>query len=88
MPVWLQTVLWCMCGGIAVVMAIALVRTKRPVSGLLASGAQGLCALAAVDLVGMFSGVSLGFGWLSLVTATVLGIPGVVTLLLLRCIFL
>lgn len=88
MSLWLQIVLWCVCGIIAAVMLIAFIRTKRPVSGLMTSGLQGLCALAAVDLVGMFTGVSLGFGWLSLGVSALLGIPGVITLLLLRCVFL
>lgn len=88
MSLWLQIVLWCAAGVIAVVMAVAFIRAKRPFSGLMASGVQGLCALAAVDLVGMFTGVSLGFGWLSLGVSALLGVPGVIALLLLRWIFM
>ena len=36
--------------------AIALIRSRRPVRGLIGSGAQGLCALAAVNVVGAFTG--------------------------------
>ena len=87
MSVWLQVVLWCVLGVVALVMGITFVRVKRPLSGPLSSGVQGLCALAAVDVMGMFTGISLGFGWLSLGVSALLGIPGVVLLLLLRCIF-
>ena len=88
MSVWLQVVLWCALGVVVAVMAVGLIRTKRPIEGLISSGLQGLCALAAVDLAGMFTGVSIGFGWLSLGTSALLGVPGVIALLLLRWIFL
>ena len=47
----------------------------------------GLMALCAVNLSAAFTGVSLGFGWLSGGTAAVLGAPGVVGLLLLNALF-
>ena len=46
--------------------------------GLIGSGAQGLCALAAVNVVGAFTGVSLGLNLLSGLSCLVLGVPGVV----------
>ena len=48
------------------------------------SGAWGLASLCAVNLSAVFSGVSLGFGWLSGGVAAVLGVPGVVGLLVLN----
>lgn len=50
-------------------------------------GAQGICALAAVNVAGAFTGVSLGLNLLSGLSCVVLGIPGVVTLLFLKLIF-
>lgn len=55
--------------------------------GLIGSGAQGLCALAAVNVVGAFTGVSLGLNLLSGLSCLVLGVPGVVALLILKVIF-
>ena len=45
--------------GILVVVAvgIALIKSKRPVRGLLSSGIQGICALAAVNVAGAFTTV-------------------------------
>ena len=75
--------------GILVVAAvgIALIKSKRPVRGLLSSGIQGICALAAVNVAGAFTTVSLGFNLLSGLCCLVLGIPGVITLLVLKVIF-
>ncbi len=67
---------------------IALFRSKKPVRGLLGSGAQGLCALAAVNVAGAFTGVSLGLNLLSGLSCLFLGVPGVVTLLVLKVIFM
>lgn len=66
---------------------IALFRSKKPIRGLLGSGAQGLCALAAVNVAGAFTGVSLGLNLLSGLSCLFLGVPGVVTMLVLKIIF-
>ncbi len=47
----------------------------------------GLGSLCAVNISAAFTGVSLGFGWLSGGIAAILGVPGVVGLLLLNAIF-
>lgn len=47
----------------------------------------GLLSLTLVNLSACFTGVSLGFGWLSGTTAVVFGPPGVVALLLLNALF-
>lgn len=74
-------------GLILLAVTIALFRSGKPVRGLVSSGAQGLCALAAVNLAGAFTGVSLGLSWLTGACCVVLGIPGVVGLLFLKLIF-
>lgn len=51
------------------------------------SGLWGLLSLCVVNFSAAFTGVSLGFGWLSGGTAAVLGAPGVVGLLLLNALF-
>ncbi len=66
---------------------ITLFRNGRPVRRLLGGTLQGTCALAAVNVAGAFTGVSLGLNWLSGVACAALGVPGIITLLLLKVIF-
>lgn len=87
MSMWLQIVLYAVagCGGIALL--IALFRSGKPLRRLCGGALQGVCALAAVNLAGVFTGVSLGINWFTLGVCGTLGIPGVITLLLLKLIF-
>ena len=48
------------------------------------SSVSGLLALSAVNLSAVFTGVSLGFSWLSGGVALLMGVPGVVGLLLMN----
>lgn len=66
---------------------ITAFRNGRPVRRLLGGTLQGACALAAVNVAGAFTGVSLGLNWLSGASCMALGVPGVITLLLLKVIF-
>lgn len=50
-------------------------------------GIWGIGSLCAVNISAGFTGVSLGFGWLSGGIAAVFGVPGVVGLLFLNAIF-
>ena len=52
------------------------------------SGLCGVGSLLLVNISATFTGVSLGFSWLSCVTAWALGGPGVVCLLLMRSLVL
>ncbi len=72
-------------GGIAVL--IAAFRSGKPVRRLFRGAVQGGCALAAVNVAGAFTGVSVGVNWLSAGACMSLGVPGVITLLLLKAIF-
>ena len=73
--------------GSAVALAVIIALSGKPIRGLVGTGAQGICALAAVNVAGAFTGVSLGLNLLSGLSCVVLGIPGVVTLLFLKLIF-
>lgn len=84
MALWMQIALWILGGSIALAVLVAAVRTGKPLRRLTASGVQGLCALGLVDVLGAFTGVSLGFSWFTAGVCTALGIPGVICLLLLR----
>ena len=66
---------------------ITLIRSRKPVRGLLGSALQGACALAAVNVTGMFTGVSLGVNAFTGAVSAVLGVPGVIAMLLLNAIF-
>ena len=87
MSLWLRVALIVLASGVGLAVLVATLRSRRPVRGLLSSGMQGLCALGLVNLLGGFTQVSLGLSWLAVGSSFVLGIPGVVTLLLLRLIF-
>jgi len=72
-------------GGIlSAVVLVAAVKTKRPVSALGGSALQGVCALAAVNVASVFSGVSLGVTTFSLAVCGVLGLPGVIGMLVMQ----
>lgn len=83
--------LWLACAvGVAalVTVIVAMIRTRRPLHALGKSAATGFLSLAAVNVTGGLTGVSLGLGWLSVGVCTFLGLPGVVMLLFLKTIFL
>ena len=52
------------------------------------SGLWGWLSLCAVNLSAVFTGISVGFGWLSVGVSTVLGVPGVISVLFLNALFL
>ena len=80
---------------IGVVAAIAMVvpvlimqyRSGHPIRGIAATGLQGACALAAVNVTGMYTGVSLGLNWLTGCVGLVFGLPGIAGLLFLNVLF-
>ena len=82
MEVWLKVALAVFGAGGGLCLLIAAVRTRKPVRCLLGSGLQGLCALGLVDLLGAFTGVSLGFSWFSAGICFGLGMPGVIGVLM------
>ena len=81
-------VLLSILGGSGVLaLLITLLVSGRPLRRLLTTAVQGICALAAVNVTGVFSGVTLGIGWLTGGTAVFLGLPGVIGLLVARLLF-
>lgn len=87
MSLWLTIGLWCLAGGMGLWLLVTMIRSGRPIRQLLGGALQGACALAAVNVTGMFTGVSLGLNLFTAGVCGALGIPGVVTLLFLRVIF-
>lgn len=86
MSLGLQILIYALGIGAALIILIALFRTQKPIRSLLGSGIQGICALAAVNVAGAFTGISLGLNLFSGLCCVVLGIPGVISLLLLKLI--
>lgn len=86
MSLWLQILLYVLAGLIVIAMLVALIKTKKPVRALVGSGVQGICALAAVNVAGIFTGVSLGLNLLTGLCCLILGIPGVISLLIIKII--
>lgn len=63
---------------------LVYVKNRRPVSGLLLTALQGICAFFAVNLIGTFFGVHLNANPLSLSVSLFGGTPGVILLLVLN----
>ena len=83
--------LWCAAAvGAAAILAVTVAAflTKSPLKALGKSAAGGFLSLAAVNVLGGLTGVSLGLGWLSVGVCTLLGLPGVAMLLFLKTLFL
>ena len=82
----LTIMLWCVAvlGGVALL--VGAFKTGKPLRAILGGALQGASALAAVNVTGLLTGVSLGLNALSGL-ACLLGVPGIITLLLLRVIF-
>ena len=72
-------------GAAALTVLVMMVRTVRRAATSLV---EGFCAMAAVDVAGIFTGVSLGFSWFTAAVCGVFGIPGVISLLIMRALAL
>ncbi len=77
-------VLWVIGGVIALLVFIGACLTRRPLRALFSSALEGICALAAVNVFSVFSGVTLGVTTFSVAVSSVLGIPGVAALLVMQ----
>lgn len=85
---WLSVLLGIVLGAAALAVLVTFFRTGRPVRYLLTSFVQGVCAIAAVDIVGIFTGVSMGFSVFTMLSCAAFGMPGVISMLLMRLIAL
>ena len=80
----MTTGLWAIGGVIALLVLIGACLTRRPIRALFSSAFEGICALAAVNVFSVFSGVTLGVTTFSVAVSSVLGIPGVAALLVMQ----
>lgn len=76
--------------GIAALLAVsaAATRAKHPVRTSMISALCGIAGLGAVNLLSGSTGVSIALNNATALISVTLGVPGVITLLLLRGIFL
>lgn len=70
-----------------VIILIALYKSGTPVKSFFKTALQGLCALAAVNVTGLVTGVTLSINWFTLLTVTFFGIPSAIMLTVLKFIF-
>ncbi|NLG93663.1 MAG: transcriptional regulator [Clostridiales bacterium] len=85
MPDWVVPL--SLCGVFALLVLIqVIVKAPKPVQRAAGGVLTGLCALAAVNLTGFFTGVSLPLSPLTIGVSGAAGIPGVTMLLLLNLI--
>lgn len=69
---------------LVIVVGVAAGRCRRPARAAMSAALAGVGALGAVNLLAPVTGVSLALNWATSFMAVVLGVPGVVTLLLLN----
>ena len=84
----MAVVLWVVGGVVLLAVLIGAFKTGKPLRSLFFSMVQGLCALAAVDLLSGVTGVTVGLTAFTAAVCAALGIPGVATLLVLHAIWL
>lgn len=63
---------------------VLLIRMRRAIAVAGASAAMGFLALGAVNLSGLVTGVTLPWNLFTLLVSLVLGMPGVVSMLMLQ----
>lgn len=78
---------WGVAAAVTLAVLLALIKGGKPVRGAISSVTGGLLSLLAVDVTGVFTGVTLGINPLTLGAGTVLGAPGIITLLVLKAVF-
>lgn len=69
---------------LAIGLIIVILRNPGIFKKIIGSAAVGLVALTAVNLTAAFTGVSLAFSVWSIMAAGLLGLPGVVSMLLVK----
>ena len=68
--------------------SVAATKTRHPIRTSMISALCGIAGLGAVNLLSGSTGVSIALNDATALVSVILGVPGVITLLLLRGIFL
>lgn len=69
-------------GIFSIVLLLTVILGTHRIRSILLCALQGLCSLLLVNLIGLPLNVSLSVNWMSLLLSTVLGTPGVITMLI------
>lgn len=86
MEVWLTVACVILAVAASLAIIVAAFKSGRPIRTLGGSAIQGMCALAAVNVAGAFTGISLGLGTFSVLCCVIGGMPGVIALLFVKLI--
>ena len=80
---------WLIAGGVFLLLVVIqwILHARHPVRKAAGGVLTGLAALLAVNLTGVFTGVTLPVSILSIGVSAVAGVPGVTMLLLLNMMF-
>ena len=62
------------------------VKSEKGARSFVLSALQGIAAMFAVNLTGLFTGVTLAVNWYTIASFIVLGLPGVIGALIIRLI--
>lgn len=62
------------------------VKSEKGATSFALSALQGIAAMCAVNLTGLFTGVTLAVNWYTIASFIVLGLPGVIGALILKLI--
>ena len=84
----LKVLIICLCFIYGFLYFIFAVATKKPFKTIFFYGFLGLAGLIVIDLTSNFSGIYIPVNPYTIGASTALGLPGTITLLLLRMIFI
>ncbi len=87
MTVWVTTIWIALLVAAGLAVMIMALKNRRLIRTIGGSTVQGVCALAAVNVAGAFTGVSLGLNAFSIACCAIGGMPAVISLLLVKWIF-
>lgn len=79
---------WVILSVTAFMLLVFFIRSRKPVKSLILNAFSGISALILINLTTKFTGIHIPVNWWSVITASGLGIPGIIGLILAQVIFL
>lgn len=83
----METYIIIAAAAVAIGVIIAVLRSPGFFKKFVGSAAAGLAALGIVNLTSAFTGVCVTVSWCNIIVAAVLGLPGVISLLIIKSVF-
>ena len=81
---WLAVIWIALAAAATLFVLVAAIKNKRLIRTVCTSTVQGVCALAAVNVAGAFTGVSLGLNAFSVACCAIGGLPAAVALVMVK----